>query len=97
MTTLLVAVNEDLDVQTHNERSGPGLQLDSRYTGSRGWFGNSSGMPSFEEEDSVTGTLKHIESSVAQSGGIVLRWSSGYGAGGQFLTPGFDPRSRHIF
>ena len=45
----------------------------------------------------VTGTLKHVKSSVARSGGIVLRWSSGYGAGGQFLRPGFDPRSRHIF
>ena len=30
----------------------------------------------------VTGTLKHVKSSVARSGGIVLRWSSGYGAGG---------------
>ena len=29
-----------------------------------------------------TGTLKHVKSSVARSGGIVLRWSSGYGAGG---------------
>ena len=45
----------------------------------------------------VTGTLKHVKSFVARSGGIVLRWSSGYGAGGQFLRPGFDPRSRHIF
>ena len=62
--------------------SGPGLQLDSRYTGSRGWFGGSSGMPSAGEEDSVTGTLKHVKSSVARTGGIVLRWSSGYGAGG---------------
>ena len=77
--------------------SGPWLQLDSRYTGSRGWFGGSSGMPSAGEEDSVTGTLKHVKSSVARSGGIVLRLSSGYGAGGHFLRPGFDPRSRHIF
>ena len=45
----------------------------------------------------VTGTLKHLKSSVARSGGIMLRWSHGYGAGGQFLRPGFDPRSRHIF
>ena len=30
----------------------------------------------------VTGTLKHVKSSVARTGGIVLRWSSGYGAGG---------------
>ena len=30
----------------------------------------------------VTGTLKHVKSSVARSGGIVLQWSSGYGAGG---------------
>ena len=45
----------------------------------------------------VTGTLKHVKSSVARSGRIVLRWSSGYGTGGQFLRPGFDPRSRHIF
>ena len=30
----------------------------------------------------VTGTLKHVKSSVARSGGIVLRWSSGYGVGG---------------
>ena len=44
----------------------------------------------------VTGTLKHVKSSVARSGGIVLRWSSGYGAGGQFLRPGLDPRSRQI-
>ena len=51
-------------------------------------------MPSAGEEDSVTGTLKHVKSSVARSGGIVLRWSS---AGGQFLRPGFDPLSRHIF
>ena len=29
----------------------------------------------------VTGTLKHVKSSVARAGGIVLRWSSGYGAG----------------
>ena len=62
--------------------SGPGLQLDSRYTGSRRWFGGLSGMPSAGEEDSVTGTLKHVKSSVARSGGIVLRRSSGYGAGG---------------
>ena len=62
--------------------SGPGLQPDSRYTGSRGWFGGSSGMPSAGEEDSVTGTLKHVKSSVARTGGIVLRWSGGYGAGG---------------
>ena len=54
-------------------------------------------MPSAGEEDSVTGTLKHVKSSVARSGGIVLRWSSGCGAGGQFLRPEFDPRSRHIF
>ena len=39
-------------------------------------------MPSAGEEDSVTGTLKHIKSSVARCGGIVLWWSSGYGAGG---------------
>ena len=39
-------------------------------------------MPSAGEEDCVTGTLKHVKSSVAQAGGIVLRWSSGYGAGG---------------
>ena len=41
-------------------------------------------MPSAGEEDSVTGTLKHVKSSVARSGGrgTVLRWSSGYGAGG---------------
>ena len=48
-------------------------------------------MLSAGEEDSVTGTLKHVKSSVARSGGIVLWWSSGYGAGGQFLRPGFDP------
>ena len=79
--------------------SGPGLQLYSSYTGSRECFGGSSGMPSAGEEDSVTGTLKHVKSSVARSGGIVLRWSSGYGAGGQILQlrPGFDPWSRHIF
>ena len=40
-------------------------------------------------------SLKHVKSSVVRSGGIALRWSSGYGAGG--LTPGFDIRSRHIF
>ena len=62
--------------------SGPGLQLDSRYIGSRGSFGGSSGMPSAGEEDSVAGTLKHVKSSVARSGGIVLWWSSGYGGGG---------------
>ena len=39
-------------------------------------------MPSAGEEGSVTGTLKHVRSSVARTGGIVLRWSSGYGAGG---------------
>ena len=44
----------------------------------------------------VTGTLKHVKSSVARSGGVVLRWSSGYGAGGQFLRPGLDHRSRQI-
>ena len=56
-------------------------------------------MPSAGEEDSVTGTLKHwdVKSSVTRSSGIVLRWSSGYGAGGQILRPGFNPRSRHIF
>ena len=32
-------------------------------------------MPGTGEEDSVTGTLKHVKSSVAQSGGIVLRLS----------------------
>ena len=31
---------------------------------------------------SVTGTLKHVKSSVARAGGIVLRWSNGYGTGG---------------
>ena len=30
---------------------------------------------------SVTGTWKHVKSCVARTGGIVLRWSSGYGAG----------------
>ena len=30
----------------------------------------------------VTGTLKHVKSSVVRSSGIVLRWSSGHGAGG---------------
>ena len=54
-------------------------------------------MLSAGEEDSVTGTLKHVKSSVARSGGIVLRWSCDYGAGSQFLRPRFDPRSRHIF
>ena len=39
-------------------------------------------MPSAGEEDSVTGNLNHVKSSVARTGGIVLRWSSGYGAGG---------------
>ena len=39
-------------------------------------------MPNVGEEDSVTGTLKHVKSSVARTGGIVLRWSSGYGEGG---------------
>ena len=34
--------------------SGPWLQQDSGYTGSRGWFGGSSGTPSAGEEDSVT-------------------------------------------
>ena len=46
-------------------------------------------MPSAWEEDSVTGTLKQVKSSVVRSGGIVLRWSS---AGGQFLRTGFDRR-----
>ena len=41
--------------------------------GSRGRFGGSSGTPSTGEEDSVTETLKHVKSSVARSGGIVLR------------------------
>ena len=54
-------------------------------------------MPSAGEEDSVTGTLKHVKSSVARSGGIVLSLSSGYGTVGHFLRPEFDPRSRHIF
>ena len=31
---------------------------------------------------SVTGTSKQVERSVAQSGGIVLQWFSGYVAGG---------------
>ena len=56
-------------------------------------------MPSAGEEDrlSVTGTLKHVKSSVAPSGGIVLRWSSGYGAGGQFLRPGVrSPVATHF-
>ena len=39
-------------------------------------------MPSAGEKDSVTGTLKHVKSSVARSGGIVLRSSCGYDAGG---------------
>ena len=34
-------------------------------------------MPSAGEEDSVTGTLKHVKNSVARTGGIELRWSSG--------------------
>ena len=33
--------------------SGPGLQLDSGYTGSRGLFGGWRGMPSAGEEDIV--------------------------------------------
>ena len=45
----------------------------------------------------VTRTLKHVKSSVVRAGGIVVRWSCGYGAGGEFLRPGFDPQSRHIF
>ena len=45
----------------------------------------------------VPGTLKHVKSCVARSGGIVPRWSRRYGTGGQFPRPGFDPRSRHIF
>ena len=51
-------------------------------------------MPSAGEDDSVKRTLKQVKSSVALSGGIVLRWSS---AGDQFLRPGFNPQSRHIF
>ena len=39
-------------------------------------------MLSAGEEDSVTGTLKHVKSCVARAGGIVPRWFSGYGAGG---------------
>ena len=39
-------------------------------------------MPSAGEEERVTGTLKHVKSSVARSGGIMLWWSNGYGAGG---------------
>ena len=73
--------------------SGPGLQLDSRYTGSRGWFGGSSGMPSAGEEDSVTGTLKHVKSSVVRSGGIVLRWSSCYSIWRRRLIPETRVRS----
>ena len=42
------------------------------------------------EEDSVTGTPKHVKSSVARSSDLVLRWSGGYGAEGYFLRPGFD-------
>ena len=38
--------------------------------------------PPGEGTETVTGTLKHVKSSVARTGGIVLRWSSGYGAGG---------------
>ena len=48
-------------------------------TGSRGWFGGSIWTVSAGEEDSKTGTVKHVKSSVARSGDIVLRWSSGYG------------------
>ena len=57
----------------------------------------STSLSSIGNTHPVTGTLKNVKSSVARSGGIVLRWSSGYGAGGQFLGPGFDPQSRHIF
>ena len=39
-------------------------------------------MPRAGEEDSVTGILKLVESSVAGTSGIVPRWSSGYGAEG---------------
>ena len=77
--------------------SCPWLQLRPRYIGGRGWFGGSSAMPGAGEEGSVTGTMKHVKSSVARTGSIVLRWSSGYGTGGQFLRPGFNPRSRDIF
>ena len=62
--------------------SGPLLQRDSRYTGNRGWFGGSSGMPRAGEEDSVTGILKLVKSSVARTSGIMPRWSSGYVAEG---------------
>ena len=77
--------------------SGPGLQLDSRYTGRRGWFGGSSGMPSAGEEESVTGTLQHVKSSVARSGGVVLRGQAVMVQDVNSRRPGFDPRSRHIF
>ena len=60
-------------------------------------FPNERGLNPLPPINCVTGTLKHVKSSVARSGGIVLRWCSGYGAGGQFLRPEFDPRSRHIF
>ena len=39
-------------------------------------------MTKNSNQGGVTGILKHVKSSVARSGGIVLRWSSGYGAGG---------------
>ena len=49
--------------------------------------------PYFQNEDlfktraNVTGTLKHVKSSVARSSGIVLRWSSGYGGCSSFSPP----------
>ena len=44
----------------------------------------------------VTGTLKHVISSVARAGCIALLWSGGHRTGGQFLRPRSDNRSQHI-
>ena len=41
----------------------------------------------FKTRANVTGTLKHVKSSVARSVGIVLRWSSGYGGCSSFSPP----------
>ena len=62
------------------------VQLASKSTnlrpGTQKTFGRKKTAPLLASTRSVTETLKHVKSSVARSGGIVLRWSASYGAGG---------------
>ena len=53
--------------------SGPRLQLESRYTRSRGWLETRAGRQVLRRRIVLRGTVKHVKSTVALDGGIWLR------------------------